>query len=1056
MNVSQVPFVVYNASAGSGKTYTLVKNYLKILLNTSNSFQFQQILAMTFTNKAAAEMKSRVLETLDKFQEGDFSDSMFLDIKEELQISDAVLQKRAATIYKNILNQYAGFNITTIDSFTYKLIKSFAFDLGLSMNFEVEMDSILLINQAIDVLLSKIGNDKILSETLIDFAKEKANDDKDWNIEKELQEIAKLLLKENDIRQLTKFKDKKIIDFKSLDALLYKRIKSSEKQLKEIANKAFSIIDTTNLVQQDFVRGGFYSFFTYLNRLDFTKINFEGTLDKNIQKDHHQCSGKAGKEAKEEMQGVKQELTDLYFEAKNWYFTNYPKYTLDKLIKKSLIPLSVLKSIQQILNEIKEDNNILFNAEFNQLISTHLTEQPAAFIYEKIGEKFRHYFIDEMQDTSILQWQNSIPLIKNTLESENEKGEKGSLLLVGDAKQSIYRWRGSKPEQFIDLTLAENPFFVEKNTETLDTNFRSHEEIISFNNKFFQYIGENLQNDAYKNLYIEGNKQKPNTKKGGYVEITLFEDVTNNEERDLIYPEKVLEIIKNLDGKFNRSEICILTRKNKQGVAIANYLANEGVEIVSSETLLLENAPKVVFIINLLKFIEQPEDKKAKFAVLEFLYKHLQVETDLHSFLMEFMPLETLDLFDKLKMFKVDFYFPNFVNLPFYESIENIIRSFNLAEKSDAYLQFFLDFVLEFSLKNNANITDFISYWEEKKDKLSIVVPEGKNAVTIMTIHKSKGLEFPVVIFAYDLDIYKTLNTEKVWYPNLDKEAYNGFTTSLVNYGKSNLEATGETGKFLVKEKTEALELDNSNMLYVALTRAEEQLYIISEYKTPSKTRKTKYPGKYGEFFYEFIQNNTDFKQVDNVYFYGNSKRVSSIKTPKTINKNQEEFNSSPWQEHQITIVPTTSVESVFDDARKYGTLLHEILAQITTKDDSEKAILHFVNKGIIPLKELPNIKNTINSIIAHPNLSEFYTDEYIIYNEREIVTEDKSILIPDRIAIKNNQATIIDYKTGAREAKYHTQINQYALVLEKMGHIIANKILVYVHLDAIELEFVD
>ncbi len=1053
MNTSQAPFVVYNASAGSGKTYTLVKNYLKILLNTNNPFLFQQILAMTFTNKAAAEMKTRVLETLDAFQIGEFSDSMFLDIKKELNLTNETLQKRAKKIFKTILNQYGGFNISTIDSFTYKVVKSFAFDLGLSMNFEVEMDPISLINEAIDVLLSKIGTEKELSKTLINFAKEKANEDRDWNIEKELQNIVKLLLNEDDIKQLSLLKDKKITDFTKLNTNLLSRLKKEEKYVIAIADKAFDIINTTNLQKVDFARGGFYSFFTYLKNLQLDSINISGTLEKNIQKDHHQCSTKASATAKEEMQQIKPQLIELYQEAKTWFETNYSTYILDVLVKKSLIPLSVLKSIQKILNEIKDDNNILFNAEFNQIISNHLAEQPAAFIYEKIGEKFRHYFIDEMQDTSVLQWQNSIPLLKNALESETEKGEKGSLLLVGDAKQSIYRWRGSKPEQFIDLTIENNPFFVQKDVETLETNFRSHENIITFNNQFFQFIGNHLQNETYKNLYLNGNKQKTNTKKGGYVEISFLENVANNDERDIAYPKKILEIIKNLEGRFNKNEICILTRKRAQGVAIANYLSDNNIEIVSSETLLLNNSPKVQFILNLLQYINQPKDKKAKFNLLNFLYLHLNLPVEIHDFLKEFIDLNITEFFKELHKIDVRFNYSDFLNLLFYESIENIIRSFKLTEKSDAYLQFFLDIVLEFSQKNNSGLTEFINYWENKKDKLSIVVPQGKDAVTIMTIHKSKGLEFPVVIYAYDLDIYKTNNDEKIWYPDLNPKQYGNFTSTLVNYSKTKLETTGKTGKQLVKEKTEALELDNSNLLYVALTRAKEQLYILSEYKAPKKSRKTPYPKNYGEFFYEFLQNNTDFKQTDTTYSFGNPNRFSTKEKPLIINEEQTEFLSSPWQEHQITIVANTTIDNIFDDARKYGTLLHEILAKIIVKEDVDTVINSFVNKGIIPIEEETKIRQIITNVVSHAKISKYFTNIYQTENEREIVTEDKTIIIPDRIAIKNNKITIIDYKTGVKEETHKAQINHYASILEKMDYQIEHKLLVYIQADFIEIE---
>lgn len=1052
MDKSQAPFLVYNASAGSGKTYTLVKNYLKILLNTSNQFQFQEILAMTFTNKAAAEMKTRILETLDAFQNSDFSDSMFLEIKKELNLTNETLQKRAKNIFNAILNQYGGFNISTIDSFTYKVVKSFAFDLGLTMNFEVEMDPISLINEAIDVLLSKIGTEKELSKTLIQFAKEKANDDKDWNIEGELQAIAKLLLNEDDIKHLNLLNDKKLTDFTNLNSTLFHRIKKEEKYLIALANNAFNIINATNLQKEDFTRGGFYSFFAYLKNLQLDKININGTLEKNIQKDHHQSSGKASAAAKEEIQQIKPQLIKLYQEAKWWFKNNYPQYQLDVLVKKSLIPLSVLKSIQQILNEIKSDNNILFNAEFNQILSNHLVEQPAAFIYEKIGEKFRHYFIDEMQDTSILQWQNSIPLIKNALESEDEKGKRGSLLLVGDAKQSIYRWRGSKPEQFINLSLAENPFFVPKKTETLDTNYRSHENIISFNNHFFRFLGNCLQNETYKNLYLEGNKQKTNAKKGGYVEISFLENLANNEDRDVAYPKKILEIIKNLDGKFNKNEICILTRNRKQGVAIANYLSAHNIEIVSSESLLLENSPKVQFLTNLLQYIHQPKDKKTKFNLLNFLYYHFNLSVEIHDFFNEFIDLEITEFFKKLQKIGVRFHYLDFLNFPFYDSIEYSIRSFKLTKKSDAYLQFFLDFVLEFSQKNNSGLTEFINLWEEKKEKLSIVVPQGKDAVTIMTIHKAKGLEFPVIIYAYDLDVYKTRNDEKIWYPNLDNKKYNNFNTMLVSYSKSKLEVSGNTGKQLVKQNTEELELDNFNLLYVALTRAKEQLYILTEYKAPKKPT-TLSIKKYGAFFNEFLKNNPDFKHLNNRYFFGNPNRVSVKEKPAIINEEQTEFLSSSWQEHQITIVANTSIESNFNDARKYGTLLHEILAKVNTKEDIDKAIDSFVNTGIIPAEEETKIKKIITNIVTHPKLSLYFTEEFQTENEREIVTEDKSIIIPDRIAIKNNKATIIDYKTGNKEKAHHIQINKYACVLEKMEFHIENKLLVYIQSDFIEIE---
>ncbi len=1044
--VQKAPFTVYNASAGSGKTYTLVKNYLKILLNTTNPFQFQQILAMTFTNKAAAEMKFRVLEMLQDFSDNNSENNMFQEIKTDLNLSEKILRQRAENILKSILNNYAGFNITTIDSFTYRLIKSFAFDLGLSLNFEVEMDATLILNEAIDSLLSKLGKDKNLTDTLINFSKEKANDDKDWDVTKELQNISKLLLNEEDILHLSKLKDKKITDFKQLDKLLFNRIKNFEKEWKQIAKDAFKSIEQTNLVKADFVRGGFYSFFEKLLKLDFKTLNFNGTLEKNIQKDHHQCSGKASASAKAEMATIKDKLIELYQKSKQFYAEKYPDYVLDKLVKKSLIPLSVLKYIQKDLDEIKDDNNIKFNSEFNQIISKHLSEQPAPFIYEKIGEKFRHYFIDEMQDTSVLQWKNSIPLIKNALESENEKGENGTLLLVGDAKQSIYRWRGSNPEQFIGLTKNENPFFVTKEIKTLGTNYRSHKNIIDFNNHFFTHIASYLGNLDYSKLYQNGNKQLFNSKKGGYVAISFLEGIKNKEDRDIEYPKKIEEILKNLEGKFHKNEICILTRKRNQGVTIANYLSERGIDVISSETLLIENSPKVQFIINILQIIVQPKDKLAKFEILNFLYNHNRIKQDKHTFFENHVHLNNFEFFKKLKEIDILFDYINFIHLPFYESIETIIRNFNLTKKSDAYVQFFLDIVLEYSYKKNTGLTDFLTYWDEKKDSLSIVVPQGKDAVQIMTIHKSKGLEFPVVIFAYDLDIYYTLNTEKTWFDGLNPSNFNQFTTSLVAYNKNQLQATGKAGQDIVKSKTDALELDNFNLLYVALTRAKEQLFILSEENKPKDKLKN-----YSHFFQDFLSDNTNFTKQDNSFIFGDSNRESDIVKNPILTETQQGFISSPWQEHQITIVTNSSLDTTFKDARKYGTLLHEILSKIDCKNDVHLVLNSFLNKGLIPVEEKENIKNILLNIVTHPKLEKYFTTEYESYNEREILTEDKHIIIPDKIAVKNNLATIIDYKTGAKEASHKIQINHYADILSKMNFKIQNKILVYINNQTVE-----
>ena len=818
-------FQVYNASAGSGKTYTLVKEYLKVLLNSKDLFRFQKVLAITFTNKAAAEMKARVLSNLEAFSEGEEND-LFSDIQKETSIDKATIQDRSKRILAIILQNYAAFSITTIDSFTHKIIKNFAFDLGLSLNFEVEMDAVSLLNESVDVLISKIGTDQEVTKLLIDYTLEKTDDDKSWDISRDLNEFSKILLNEDDTIHFRRLADKTITDFTALKKKLNKQQIELKKQVSQVGERLLSVLSNVGLETKDFTRGTVPKFFADVAQKEF---NFEfikrsEAIEKAIDNDQYYTK-KTTQEKIALIEGVVPQIVTSFQKTKELF----KQFLLNKLALKSLTPLAVLNHINLELTNIKEENNIRLNAEFNQLISDHIKEQPAPFIYERIGQKYLHYFIDEMQDTSVLQWQNLIPLIVNALAQENS-----NLLLVGDGKQAIYRWRGGKAEQFIDLgspgNASENPFQVLKEIEELKTNYRSYSEVIDFNNQFFQHTAHFLQNEDYKKLFIEGNKQLTTNKKGGYVALSFLKKDEEKEEDALKYPKKVLEIIQQLDPEFSLSDVCVLVRKKDHGVAVANYLSENGIAIVSSETLLLSSSSKVNFIINFLQTIQHPQDKEALLDCLYFLHSHLKIQQEKHQFISDFIRLEQQQLFSELNSYGLFFELSKFHQKPFYEKVEEIIRSFQLIHASDAYVQFFLDVVLE-QQRKGTSIQEFLDFWEDKKEKLSIVAPDAKQAVRVMTIHKSKGLEFPVVIFPYDLNIYKQINP-KAWLDELP-EIFHGFPELLVDYSKS-LSYINDKGLHIFNTRREAQELDNFNLLYVALTRSVEQLYIITEHNVKS------------------------------------------------------------------------------------------------------------------------------------------------------------------------------------------------------------------------------
>ncbi len=1030
---SESTFQVYNASAGSGKTFTLIKEYLKILLASEDIFTFQKVLAITFTNKAASEMKERVLKNLRDFSEKK-QNVLFNALLEETTVDAETLQKRSSKVLTAILQNYSAFYITTIDSFTYRIVKSFAFDLGLSQNFEVEMDAQELLNEAVEVLISKIGTDKELTQVLIDYSLEKTDDDKSWDISRDLSEFSRILLNEEDTLHFRKLANKSVSDFKQLQKRLSRHQKEVVLQMKEIGAEALEIINAADLEFGDFYRSMLPNHFVALSKKP-EKAKFFDTSTLKARIEEQQLYAKSKSDTiKTTIEGILPELLSLYETSEALYRSSLQ----NRLVLKSIIPLAVLNHINQELTAIKEDNNLRLNAEFNQLISDNIQDQPAPFIYERIGQKFMHYFIDEMQDTSVLQWKNLIPLIDNSLSQENT-----SLLLVGDGKQAIYRWRGGKAEQFIGLgsdeTNSDNPFFIDKKVKELETNYRSFSEIVKFNNSFFQHTSHFLQNSSYKELFLEKSYQQENENKGGYVSISFLEKLIDKEEDDLKYPKKVLETLQQLDPKFALGDVCVLVRKRNEGVAVANYLSENGIDIVSSETLLLNNSSKVNFIINFLSVLLHPNDKENLLEALHFLYDHLKIVTPKHTFFEEYVHLNLFEFVESLKNYDCNFDLLEFHQLPFYEKVEQIIRSFHLLKTSDAYVQFFLDEVLNQQNKETS-IQDFLDFWDAKKDKLSIVSSENAKAVKIMTIHKSKGLEFPIVIFPCDLDIYYEMKP-KVWL-NTDTEDFSKLMVSL----NKEVQYLSNEGKEAYNKRREELELDNFNLLYVTLTRAIEQLYVITEKKLSKGVEKTNY---YSGVLISFLRAQGLWNEDENEYTFGKKERLSTPEIQDKVLLEQESLISTPWKDHNIRLLASSSKlwGTSRGEAREYGDLIHELMSHIIVKDDVEDLLERYLQSGQIPLEELSKIKKIVTDIVHHEKLSHYFSENVTVYNEREIVNKSNQILIPDRLVFENGkEVTIIDYKTGQPSKQHHEQLKNYENVLTSLDFLVAKKVLIYIN----------
>ena len=1035
-------FSIYDASAGSGKTYALVKEYLKIILVAKKNDAYRNILAITFTNKAVHEMKSRIVGSLSEFAKDEPSQKaqdLMQDLAKETELSIIQIKTKSQQIIKHIIHNYAAFDISTIDKFTHKVIRAFAHDLGLPMTFEVTLDTENLLIEAVDAIIAQAGEDETLTKLLIDFTMEKTDDDKSWDISREILETGRLVLNENNRNEITHFQDKSIAEFVEIKNKLAEACKVLEKENTEFAESALLLIDKNGIDTKSF--SGAY-FPKHLQSIQEGKFN-----PKN--KTYHESEDiKINKTAKDG--AVTENIIPELLQILDAIYKNFEKRDFYKAFLKNITPLSLLNTVSNELAKIQEEQNVLSISEFNAIIHREIQNQPAPFIYERLGERYRHFFIDEFQDTSEMQWQNLIPLIDNATSSEID-GEKGTLLIVGDPKQSIYRWRGGKAEQFIELSKEHNPFNnPEKVLEHLDKNYRSYSQIIEFNNDFFQLLSNEFEHEDYKDLYQNRSHQKSNSKIGGYVNICFIPKIEESEDDEEALDKTELYLLATLNTiqkvqkqGFEYKDIVILTRKRSHGIAVANYLTEQGIPLLSSETLMIQNATEVRFIIHLLKYLKNSSDLEAKAHFLHYVAKNIQDKFPVHDFIAQGMDKRNEMEFENwLTNFDISLSFHNIRKKSLYESVELIVSKFLNSQNGNAYVQYFLDIVLERDVRNQAGISDFLNYWDKNAEKFSIPSPEGNNAVRIMTIHKSKGLEFPVVIMPFAEEDYSRSPKDKLWI-NADADDF-GLSKVLIDNNTA-VVGFGEQAKLVYDQKSQEELLDNVNVLYVALTRAEEQLYIISDMNLDSKGVARK--NNMSTFFVNYLDNKGEFDQDSLEYGFGNPTKLSTEKkhvdTTKTIPLVHEILNpknikiaqreSLMWGTHQ-------------QEAIEYGNVVHEILSFIKTKADVDLAITKALESGLIILNQKNLVYKTIQEIVNHAELSVCFTEENEVLNEQTIIQKQGKTIKPDRMVLtKDKEVYLLDYKTGLHHPKYQLQLENYQNAIELMGYKVVKKSLIYI-----------
>ena len=1025
-------FQIYRSSAGSGKTYTLSLSFIALALKGDNfgyKDYYRKILAITFTNKAASEMKERVLEYLDSLSNEKDKDEILPWLVEETKLTDVEIYKRAGIIHKHILHNYADLGISTIDKFTYKIVRTFASDLGLSHNFDLEMDTYKIIQPVVTLLLTKMSNTGgDLSDALVNFAMQKAEDGKSTNIERDLEIFSQELFKE----EVAKYVDGELLSVS--DCMLLKKDLQKTKtdialKVEKLADKVCVFFDANGFTKEHFNRGTFYTHFTKNIAADDKKWMPTDALIR------YTANGEWYTKSKK--QEVK-DLVDSFIPQLEQFFINLmdllTEYNSVNAVLKNIYSIAVLNELMIEVRNFKKENNIEQISEFNKKIHNVVTKQPSSFIYERLGERYNHYLVDEFQDTSLLQWQNILPLVTDSLDN-------GKSMVVGDGKQSIYRWRGGEVEQFFKLPEIykgddllfkqdwESKLAYHENVKNLKSNFRSRKNIIEFNNQFFENTKTLLSQDII-GIYDKAEQESKQAKEGGYVHIELLGDKENDATTLIL--EKLVSEIKKLKEKnnYSYSDVAILCNSKKSVSLVAEQLSLASIPVISNEGLLLHKSEKVNVLLALLKYLQNPKDKIAKTVVADYLSFNVLRSENRHDLnLLIKSEAGFVEMLTKANVFLNPI---KLLQEPLYEMVEQISRLFHFNE--DVYLQFFLDVVLAYSEKNGSSLTEFLLWWEDRKLKEAIVIPEGIDAVQVMTIHKSKGLAFNVVMIPFNWE--DRVRTNDIWVDTSNH--FNKQLPTALIAGNKKLEYSYFSKEYQ-KEKEMSL-LDSLNKLYVAMTRPKERLYIFSKF-LPANLKDYEKKENLNSFLYKY-DDNFPIKIGDSEMMH--EQKQSDVATFSVTKQKKLDWREVISLKHTAEEIWDTETAN---KKRDWGKLLHLVLSEIHYLEQKDELIENTFKLGKCVKEDYEKLKTSIAKLLNHKEVKQYFTDDWDVKTEKEILMENGKTYIPDRLLFskKSDEVIVIDYKTGSVKTEHEKQITEYADALRKMGKTKVKRVIIYI-----------
>jgi ATP-dependent exoDNAse (exonuclease V) beta subunit len=1022
---------VYAASAGSGKTHRLVLEYLKILLSDSNYRQkFRHIVAMTFTNKAANEMKERILQTLSglAYPAGANAKTQALkaDLLNETILTEVQLQQRAAAALQGILHHYEDFNISTIDKFNLRLIRSFSRDLDLPADFEVVMNEKLVLDEVLDLLFARLGqpDSEELTRWMLSYSRTKLAEGESWDFKRSLLQFAEVLGKERNAKEVA------LLLESTYTPETYQNFQTSAQKIKSDflvrCAEAYALAAPfkgthfkTALDQKRIdaliedpnwglgkIKGNFYAP-TFKEKIELNKFDLPSNVAVsllNLEEDYIQAFG---------------------------------AYELVETQRKNFYNMALLQYVAQQTKALMNAQQQIRISEFNQLISQLVQGEQAPYIYERLGIRYEHFLLDEFQDTSRLQWVNMIPLVLEAIAYERPN------LIVGDAKQSIYRFNNGLAEQFVALPSLYNPdndpqmaltsarFEASGFKQSLQDNYRSAPQIVEFNNALFEQLALTLP-PQHRSFY-DALKQNPMSTKTGFVRI---ESLVNELPEELLFEKLIHTIYQVLQDQFRPCDICILTETNKKGNAIAMALTQAGMQVVSQDSLLLYSHPLVQLFLLYLKKRARPANPTLGKRLAE-AYLRVKGKFDVASYMAYFKVYEKdgrqIRYFDESTFYKDEFGSEEALFMPYehlFDLLQKVSACFQINDTKEPYLHHFFDVAFQYQLNRNAELLPFIDFIEQNKEKLALQMPESSEAIRVMTIHKAKGLEFPVVLLpSLDFNII-LFGYSKFLLPTGDGLAYSFPSDNIPEF------------RTFKDQEVAAIFLDKLNLLYVALTRPENRLYVWNHHKEK---------GLGAQIHAQLSEIPELFIQEEHVYVSGEALPLelsaSDIDKREATNTAFYHPSASPDQLWYPSLVFRTPEAEMIPD-QLFGLSFHRLMALCSTPDQMSYAVNLALQEGSVAQDQIEAITKAAVNFWAHVSAQDLHIGVIEEFNEQRIIAELNQIKQPDKVWLKEKEVVVIDFKTGLRQDAHMKQIVSYAKLLETIFHLPVRPFIYYTQLD--------